>query len=116
MGHRGQWVLPVADMQPAADTARTGSEKPAARDKPGRDAVDQPQLPATTARQALSGPEAKQIEAAVEKALDKKLKPLFKMVAELRQTGPTLTDVLGGIGYIIGLVGLAAYVRYRRKE
>ena len=38
------------------------------------------------------------------------------MVAELRQTGPTLTDVLGGIGYIIGLVGLAAYVRYRRKE
>ncbi len=28
---------------------------------------------------------------------------------------PTLTDILGGIGYIIGLVGLGTFFHYRRK-
>jgi len=116
MGHRAQWILPVADMQPDAETASTGSEKSEAQDRPDKSAAVKSQLPAATARQVLSGPEAKQIEAAVEKALDKKLKPVLKMLAESRQTGPTLNDVLGGIGYIIGLVGLAAYVRYRKKK
>jgi nickel transport protein len=52
----------------------------------------------------------------VEKALDKKLSPILKMLSELRNQGPTLRDVLGGIGYIIGLVGLVAYMGSRRKK
>jgi hypothetical protein len=27
-----------------------------------------------------------------------------------------IRDVLGGIGYIIGLVGLASYLQYRRRR
>jgi nickel transport protein len=30
--------------------------------------------------------------------------------------GPAVTDILGGIGYVIGLVGLGAYIHYRRKS
>ena len=37
------------------------------------------------------------------------------MLAESRDQGPALGDILGGIGYIIGLMGLAAYMRFRRK-
>jgi nickel transport protein len=29
--------------------------------------------------------------------------------------GPSITDILGGIGYIIGLVGLGTFYNYRRK-
>lgn len=115
-GHRAQWVLPLADMQPPADTASAGSQKPAAREKPDQAAAVKPQPPAAMVPPVSSRPGPAEIEAAVEKALERKLKPLYKMIAESRQQGPTLADVLGGIGYIIGLVGLAAYVRYRKKN
>jgi nickel transport protein len=56
------------------------------------------------------------LQLAIEAALDKKLKPIMKMLAESRQSGPSIRDVLGGIGYILGLVGLATFVQYRRKK
>ncbi len=37
------------------------------------------------------------------------------MFAESRDKAPTLHDILGGIGYILGLLGLAAYIHFRRK-
>ena len=52
----------------------------------------------------------------LEKALDKKMKPVLKMLAESRATGPGISDILGGIGYIIGLVGIAAYFHSRKKK
>ena len=53
------------------------------------------------------------IDKALEKALDKKLAPVLRMLAEMHEQKVRLTDVLGGIGYIIGLVGVAAY--FKRK-
>jgi nickel transport protein len=53
------------------------------------------------------------IDKALEKALDKKLAPILRMLAEMQEQKVRLTDVLGGIGYIIGLVGMAAY--FKRK-
>jgi nickel transport protein len=40
----------------------------------------------------------------------------MKSLADMRQRGPSLTDILGGIGYIIGLVGVAAYVSSKRRN
>ena len=53
---------------------------------------------------------------AVAAALDEKLAPLMKILAESRDRGPTARDVFGGIGYILGLVGVTAYFNYRRKS
>jgi nickel transport protein len=50
---------------------------------------------------------------AIEKALDKKLAPVMRMLAEMQEQKVRLTDVLGGLGYIFGLVGVAAY--FKRK-
>ena len=62
-----------------------------------------------------SQPLAADIEQTLERALDKKLSPMLRMLAESRDQGPKLSDVLGGIGYIIGLVGLAAYFKGKSK-
>ena len=62
------------------------------------------------------GPGADEIEQAVEKALDKKLKPVIKMLSESLDRGPTVSEILGGIGYILGLMGVGAYFHYRRKR
>ncbi len=62
------------------------------------------------------GPCADEIEEAVEKALDRKLKPVIKMLSESLDRSPTVNEIVGGIGYIFGLMGLGAYFHYRRKR
>jgi nickel transport protein len=56
------------------------------------------------------------IEQTLGRVLDKKLSPILRMLAESREQGPKLSDVLGGIGYIIGLVGIAAYFKGKSKR
>lgn len=53
----------------------------------------------------------------LDEALDRKLAPLVAEVRRLRkaQERPGITEILGGIGYIVGLAGLAAYLAYRKK-
>ena len=63
-----------------------------------------------------AGPSRAEIEAIVEKALDKKMKPVLKMLAESNAKEPGIGDILGGIGYIIGLVGIGAYFHNRKKK
>jgi nickel transport protein len=38
------------------------------------------------------------------------------MLAESLESGPTAGDVIGGIGYIFGLVGVALYFTTRGKK
>jgi|Deesub1362A_J573_1020465.scaffolds.fasta_scaffold00045_87 nickel transport protein len=58
-----------------------------------------------------------EVEAAVERVLDRKLKPITRMLLQINEATqrPGITEVLGGIGYIIGLMGLALYFKRGRK-
>jgi len=96
MGHRAEWTLPVDDGH-------------------ANHSADESQ-PEETQTAVNAGVSRAEIEAIVEKALDKKMKPVLKMLAESRATGPGISDILGGIGYIIGLVGIAAYFHSRKKK
>jgi len=62
---------------------------------------------------AAASPLPAGIDKALEKALDKKLAPIMRALAEMQEQKIRLTDVLGGLGYIFGLVGVAAY--FKRK-
>ena len=64
---------------------------------------------------AAAAPLPADIEKAVEKALDRKLAPIMRTLAEMQEQKVRLTDVLGGLGYIFGLVGVAAYFKRPRK-
>ena len=57
-----------------------------------------------------------EIQLIVEKAMDKKLRPIYSMLARIQQKGHSITDILSGIGYILGLVGVGAYFHYRKKS
>jgi nickel transport protein len=62
---------------------------------------------------AAASPLPAGIDKALEKALDKKLAPIMRTLAEMQEQKIRLTDVLGGLGYIFGLVGVAAYFKRR---
>lgn len=116
MGHQAEWTIPLEEIEsttPEADIpARDGIAAEEHRSPEARP-QQQPQLEQA---QAPVGPSLAEIESMVEKALDKKLKPILKLLAESREKEPTIGDILGGIGYIIGLMGIVAYFRYRKRN
>ena len=109
MGHRADWPLSKQDLAPAGEAPKP---EPAAPSQPAPKTEAPPPAAKESAPGAASPPPAG-IDPAIEKALDKKLAPVLRMLAEMHEQKVRLTDVLGGIGYIIGLVGVAAY--FKRK-
>ena len=57
-----------------------------------------------------------EIAALIASSLDKKLAPVMAKLAAMDQKRIEPADIIGGLGYILGLVGLAAYMHYRRKS
>ncbi|WP_319522855.1 hypothetical protein [uncultured Desulfosarcina sp.] len=106
MGHRSEWTLSAEDLGTAGgDSAEPAVAASAAEEQP---------VPVSAA--VANGLSAADVEAIVARQLEEKLRPLTHMVAESREKGPSATDILGGIGYILGLVGLGTYMRYRREN
>ncbi len=104
MGHRGEWTIPVSELK---DVARPQTEI----------TTSQKTAPKKTEKQTeVSHLSSNEIRLIVEEALDKRLKPVVKILVESREHGPTFRDIFGGIGYILGLMGVAAYFHYRRKS
>jgi nickel transport protein len=112
MGHRAVWTLSRQEFQEAstqgsiAHEPNTGSSVES--DHPRQMMVD-------AARSPHDGYTNAEIVDLVESTLDKKLAPLMAKIVELDQKRLTFSDILGGLGYIVGLVGLAAYMQYHRK-
>lgn len=104
MGHRGEWLL-------KADKYLTGAA-------PGSPAAP---APASPTGPVVSGGKAAHIdqqalEAALNKALERQLGPINEKLTELTIHRTSLTDIIGGIGYIVGICGLGAYFLSKRKR
>lgn len=56
-----------------------------------------------------------QLAEVIEASLEKKLSPIRRELAERSQQGPSIQDIFGGLGYILGLAGLAAYMKSKKQ-
>jgi len=56
------------------------------------------------------------LEETLNKALERQLAPVKEMLTELTIHRTSLTDIIGGIGYILGLFGLWAYFLSKRQK
>lgn len=113
-GHRAEYVVESGDL-------------PARKSQSGATT----QQPASPARAAQSAPNdipqgnEEQYARLVDETLAKRIGPLVKMLSnqqkilmEMRDKGPGVSEIIGGIGWIFGLVGVGAYFARRngRKE
>lgn len=110
-GHKNSWNYTLDDTPPA------GSSGPSLQSK----TMTTKQLPAQpTAKEAaektLQTISTSELTRIIEITLDKKLAPIRKTLAENSDKGPSLKDILGGIGYIIGLAGIAAYMQSLKNK
>jgi len=97
MGHRAEWRIPESEIKQAIGAAENkgapGSSQPIAV--------------------SLGKEEIKEL---IEDSLDRKLRPIVRMMAESQSKGPSVTEIIGGIGYIFGLMGVALYFMSRGKK
>ena len=109
MGHQNAWKLSANELGAATSGAVMAEQA-----QPESSILNAARK--TKHPMAASGLRAEEIEAIVARQLEQKLKPLTRMIVAVQDKGPTVSDIFGGIGYILGLVGLGAYVRYRKDR
>jgi nickel transport protein len=114
-GHRAEWTIPVSEID-RSDNKAVPIQAKKTETGPIGALQSKPETDRAEKMGALSQLTEKDLQSAVEAALEKKLKPVMKMLAESKQRGPTVKDIFSGIGYIIGLAGIAAYISSRKKN
>lgn len=106
MGHQGEQILPAEDyLGPAPAQAAAQS------------------LPADSAAASQNASVCQEaLVRMVDEALDRKLAPLAMVLARQAEalarktdSGPGVAEIFGGLGWILGLVGVAAFFRSRRN-
>jgi nickel transport protein len=108
MGHRGEYMVTADELQDVVvgDQATRAEAMPAPTAeirKPGE------------ASETVARIDPKEIEVIVDRVMQKRLRPLIQLVAKSQhKTGFSPTEIFGGIGYILGLMGIAMYFRYRK--
>jgi nickel transport protein len=102
MGHRGEYVLKADELGGAA-APETRKEQAVNVTKTGSESSQQVDVD--------------QLQKVVQQALDSRLCPIARSIAKLQEEkGPGLTEIVGGIGYIFGIMGLLLYFRSRKKQ
>jgi nickel transport protein len=110
-GHRAECTLRHDDLTGSAVAAADRSERAQATDVPTEHVAAQLQFQDST-----------QLRKNLDEIIDAKIQPLMKMLAsqqrllaEQKDRGVRLTDVIGGIGWIFGLMGVWAYFKGRQQ-
>ncbi len=101
-GHQSSWRMGAEELQSLAAAVRPAEEC----------AVSE----GSSADLPLAAMDRRELEEIVGKAMDARLAPLVQALARQENREPDLRDVIGGIGWILGLLGLAAYLRYRPRK
>lgn len=107
MGHRNIWRIKADELGAIAPSEVAGA--------PAKQGDPKTPPPAATVPETTQLTAAAQIEQIVARVVDQKIAPLNQRLAELQDQEPGLGEIVGGIGYIIGLIGVGAYVHYRRR-
>ncbi len=105
MGHRAEYMM-LASEVPGYDSLQV-------KQKASEEGIAQQQM--EVKHTDMAQVDLEQIKSAVEDAIDKKLKPLTKLIAKSQEHRVSVTEVVGGIGYIFGLMGVVIYFKSKKK-
>ena len=120
-GHQNEWTVDAAELasvQPAAPASAASSAlAPTAVAAPAANSGPQAQPSSkaeNTSPQPAANISAAELQSIVNAALDVKLGPIRRELAEMRVARPGFSEIFGGIGWLVGLAGIALYFKGRR--
>ncbi len=98
MGHRAEYSISADELSGAAGLIKEELEKPVSVVSPEVSSLD-----------------LNEIRSLIEDALDKKLEPIMREIKKSKTDKISPTEIIGGIGYIIGIFGIIAYFLSRKR-
>ncbi len=109
-------IVVIGGMGHRAETTISAEELPEI--KP---AVVKKETKPTTEKEVVPNKEVMSIDTlllrqTIEDALRSQLHPVVKMIAEQKQEKISFTEIIGGIGYIVGIIGIAMFFMSKRKN
>ena len=117
MGHMAEWKIPLEEIIAGIQTQNSNleSDKKDSYKKSSSSTTinSNTDLPAPVESCRISKQEIKKL---IDESLDRKLSPIINMLADSYKNDPGLTEIIGGTGYIFGLVGIAMYFTSRKKK
>jgi nickel transport protein len=116
-GHKAEYTL-SADELPGKAPAKPGTKAAS----PTRDTKAATQQKSSQQAPTVQEDTLTQVKL-IEEVLDRKLKPIIralgsqqKLLLQQQDKEPSFRDIIGGIGWIVGIVGLLAYFMSRRRD
>lgn len=109
MGHRTEYTVPAAELQGAAGAAGSAT----AGDGLAGDGMETPTASSPAATSAAVDPA--EIRAIVQQAVGESLTPVMRSISELKEQ-KSFSDIVGGIGFIVGLLGIFFYLKARKES
>lgn len=105
-GHKGSWIFEATELSniPAVEHTHTAAPQHLTQHIALKDS------------ETLTCVSQEELSEIIEASLEKKLAPLRRSLAENSEKKTTLQDILGGIGYLLGLAGIAAYIKNRKES
>ncbi len=102
MGHRNYYTISKEEVAEAIGGEATETER-----------TQKPEIEEDTEEKVVK---AEELEKVVERVMERKLKPIKNILLQIQESHarPGITEILGGIGYIIGLMGIALYFKGRK--
>ena len=107
MGHRSEYTVSSGDFGHSIEKGKPSSVQ-------GEILKDDITEKKEAVTEQIYPADLKQIRSLMEETLDKKLRPVMKLLAESREPGVSFTQVIGGIGYIFGILGVVMYFKSKR--
>ena len=101
MGHRAEYIIRTDELGDVVELIEEKIEEPVSAVSP-----------------EVSSFDLKEIQLLIENALDEKLEPIMREMREIKKSKTdkiSPTEIIGGIGYIIGIFGIIAYFLSRKR-
>jgi len=117
MGHKAEYLLPVSELPGTGAAGAEGDVPSPVTDDTSKteEIADQNsegvsgELPTTITLDHIRSV----VEEAVERSIERRMVPLIHSMARSRTGRVPLTDIIGGIGYIFGIMGIILYFKKR---
>ncbi len=114
-GHRGEWLLKASEYAGTAAAASQSIDQGDTTAPAAQEEETAAESSSGTVQQAAAA-DVQTLRQIVAEELNKGLTPVRQALAESSEHKPSIQDILGGIGWIIGMAGLAAWMQSRRKQ
>ena len=108
LGHQGEWLLKADNYLPRTGVKATGAPE-------SHTGVASPASGAGTPGAKIGAVDQQALEEAMNKVMERQLAPIKEMLADLSVRRRTFPEIIGGLGYIVGIFGVVAYFMSKKQ-